>query len=144
MLLPLCSADQANISDEEMESLPEVCQYLPPEHQQEKDTKVVGLLVEVLYLLAARGGGQGRKVMRERGVYVVVREVHLVYAEREGGGAEGVRGWCEKGVDLLMGEEGEGKGAGQGGKIEGGVDGGKVIGEVEGEIDEDDEVVPIF
>ncbi|MDI1486142.1 MAG: Protein hgh1 [Ramalina farinacea] len=144
VLLPLCSADQANISEEEMEQLPEECQYLPPEHKQEQDVKVVGLLVEVLYLLAARGGGQGRKAMRESGVYVAVREVHLEYAEREGEGAEGVRGWCEKVVDLLMGEEGGGKGVGQGGKGEGDVDGGKVIGELEEENDEDDEIVPIF
>lgn len=143
VLLPLCSADQANISEEEMEQLPEECQYLPPEHQQEQDVKVVRLLVEVMYLLGARGGGQGRKVMRDGGVYVVVREVHLEYAEREGEGAEGVRGWCEKLVDLLMGEDGEGKGVDQGGKREGDMDGGKVIGEVE-ENDEDDEIVPIF
>lgn len=127
-----------------MDQLPEECQYLPPEHRQEQDVKVVRLLVEVLYLLAARGGGQGRKAMRDGGVYVVVRESHLEYAEREGEEAEGVRGWCEKVVDLLMGEEGDGKGVSHGAKAAGDVDGGKVIGEIEEENDADDEIVPIF
>ncbi|KAL9098442.1 MAG: hypothetical protein Q9163_005894, partial [Psora crenata] len=134
LLLPLCSGNQEAITEEEMELLPEECQLLPPSHRQEQDTEVLKLELETLYLLAARGGREGRKVMRDNGTYVVIRELHLQLEH------EAIRGWCEKIVDLLLGEEIKGHGeieVGHSRDREGRVT------ELADE-DDDNEVVPIF
>ena len=116
-----------------MEMLPEECQLLPPDHEQERDGETLRLEVETLYLLAAKSGRKGRTVMREGGVYVVVRELHLKAQDGK------VREWCERIVDLLMGEEGEAT------KDEGEQEGAKVAEVTDrGEEDEEDEIVPIF
>jgi hypothetical protein len=87
--------------------------------------------------------------MREGGVYIVVRELHLGWED------EGVRGACERLVEVLMGDE-EGERVGGGNEIKnkegrdaGGVgEGGKMVTQadvvVEEDEDEDDEIVPIF
>ena len=128
-----------------METLPEECQYLAASHVEEQDGSPREALVETLWLLAARGGREARKVMREKGTYIVVRELHLRMHEGdkvvEGVGAEKVVSLCERIVDLLMGDEsGETKeNGGEGGK-------GGGTGKVE-ELDEEEEdnaIVPIF
>lgn len=107
-----------------MDLLPEECQYLPPTHMAETDESVIGALVETLYLLAARGGVEAREVMKEKGVYIVVRELHLRLASPENkplqkNGEDSshervgqddnvgsmVPTWCERIVDLLMGDD---------------------------------------
>ncbi|KAL9639062.1 MAG: hypothetical protein Q9164_001159 [Protoblastenia rupestris] len=134
LLLPLCSSNQDGITEEEMELLPEECQLLPPEHQQERNAQVLGLEVETLYLLAARGGREERRVMREQGVYIVVRQVHLEIEDKA------IRRWCEKIVDLLLGDGGKGQ---NGGGNKGMNEIGKVA-EVTEDEDEEDRIVPIF
>ena len=126
-----------------MELLPEECQYLPPTHEEERDGKVLEALVETIWLLAARGGEPARKVMKESGVYAVIREGHLRWSGHgDGNGKRKVVEWCEKIVDLLMGEEKDsGKKAGNDKS-----DDAKVteIADDEDDEDEDNAIVPIF
>lgn len=107
-----------------MDSLPEVCQYLCDEHVRETDTDVLKIHLETLFLLSTRGGGEGKRLVREGGTYAVVREVHLEVED------EGVRRGCERLVDVLMGDEGVG-GSREGGNGEGKV-GGVVVGDTGG------------
>ena len=133
-----------------MEALPEECQFLTPEHQQEKDVQILKIHLETLFLLATRGGVEGRRLVREGGTYPVVRELHLDIEDEE------VRRGCERLVDVIMGDEAVG---GSHEKIwAGGVEradkqedepsggGGRMItqAEVDEDDDDDDEVVPIF
>ncbi|KAK0508654.1 hypothetical protein JMJ35_008930 [Cladonia borealis] len=149
LILPLCSPNQENISEEEMEALPEECQYLTPEHQQEKDMEILKIHLETLFLLATRGGVEGRRLVREGGTYPVVRELHLDVEE------EGVRRGCERLVDVIMGDEAVGgshekSGAGAVERAEKQKDGpsqdvGRMVTQADvEEDDEDDEIVPIF
>ena len=127
-----------------MDALPEECQYLTANHIQEKDLDILTTHLETLYLLANRGGGEARRVMRESGTYPVVRELHLQMED------EAVRRGCERIVDLLLMDEvpknGEGKVNVQGSKAgqdESAADGRKVT-EAEGDEDEDNAIVPMF
>ncbi|KAL2038776.1 hypothetical protein N7G274_008534 [Stereocaulon virgatum] len=150
LLLPLCSPTQISITEEEMELLPSECQYLTPDHIQEPDVEIVKIHLETLLLLASRGGGEERRVMRGAGVYVVVRELHLGWED------EGVRRGWERLVEVLMGEEEGGVGVrdknggiGDMASGDGGASGetGRMIMQqdvVEEDKDEDDEIVPIF
>lgn len=99
LLLPLCSSNQESISEEEMESLPEECQFLGEEHRQEREKEIIKTHLETLWLLATRGGVEGRRIVKDRGTYPVIRELHLQLED------EGVRRECEKIVDVLMGDE---------------------------------------
>ena len=149
LLLPLCSPNQENISEEEMEALPEECQFLTPEHRQEKDVEILKIHLETLFLLATRGGVEGRRLVREGGTYPVVRELHLDVEE------VGVRRGCERLVDVIMGDEAVGgshekigaRAVERAEKQEDGPtdSGGRMVTQAEvEEEDDDDEIVPIF
>ena len=99
ILLPLCSSNQKALSEEEMECLPEVCQYLGKEHVQEKDVQILKTHLETLFLLSTRGGVNGTRLVKESGTYPLIRELHLDVED------EGVRRGCEKLVDVLMGDD---------------------------------------
>lgn len=81
--------------------LPEL-QYLGPEQQRESDPRVLAGILEVLYLLVAKGDREAKETIRAGGTYYVVRELHLSVED------EGVREGCERLVQILMQEEGEG------------------------------------
>jgi hypothetical protein len=136
-----------------MEALPEECQYLAPEHRQEKDQEILKIHLETLLLLSTRGGAEGRRLVQQRGTYPIIRELHL-----QADDSEAVRRGCERLVDVIMSDEddhGRGSGAGNAARPSLGVghmgqDGGGVGRmvtqadvEEQGE-DEDDEIVPIF
>lgn len=127
-----------------MDLLPPECQYLGSEHVQESDVGIIGLHLETLYLLATRGGVEGRRGVRSGGTYAVVRELHLGVED------EAVRRGCERLVDVLMGEELEGDigDGGKGGRVGGdeGKGGGRMVtqADVGEEDEEEDEIVPIF
>lgn len=72
ILLPLAAADP--LTDEEMEKLPLDLQYLPSEHMREVDPDLRRLLIEALALLSA--SSKGRELMRDNGVYYILRELH--------------------------------------------------------------------
>ncbi|CAD6565203.1 MAG: hypothetical protein ASARMPRED_006509 [Alectoria sarmentosa] len=119
ILLPLCSPNQEALSEEEMDGLPEVCQYLGEEqHAQEKDVRILKIHLETLFLLSTRGGVAGARLVMESGTYPVIRELHLEVED------EGVRRGCERLVDVLMGDE--------------------AVTDGEDEDEDDDEIVPIF
>jgi len=99
ILLPVCSSNQDGLSEEEMDALPEECQYLTTEHVQEKDLEIMKTHLETLWLLTTRGGEDGRRLVKEKGTYPVIRELHLQTED------EGVRGACERIVDVIMGDE---------------------------------------
>ena len=99
IILPLCSSNQEALSEEEMDSLPEVCQYLGNEHVQEKDVQILKIQLETLFLLSTRGGVDGTRLVKESGTYPVIRELHLDVED------EGVRRACERLVDVLMGDD---------------------------------------
>lgn len=72
ILLPLAAADP--LTDEEMDKLPLDLQYLPTEHTREVDPDLRRLLIEALSLLSA--SSRGRDIMRDNGVYYILRELH--------------------------------------------------------------------
>lgn len=75
LLLPLCTGRLfQGLDDEEQDSLPEELQLLEEDKKLEKDPALRSMLVESLLLLGTTL--YGRRCMRERGVYVVVRELH--------------------------------------------------------------------
>ena len=99
ILLPLCGPEEFDI--EEQEKMPEEIQLLPPDKQREADSGIRLMLVEALVLLSATQAG--RDVLRDRGVYEVVKVLHRV--ERD----ENVRIAVERLVNLLMREESQEK-----------------------------------
>lgn len=112
LLLPLIGPDPP-FTEAETELLPPECQYLGPEQVREGNTNVLHGVVEVIFLLAVRGGREVVEGMKGRGVYPVLREAHLGVED------EGVREVVERCVQALMGEEGdEGKGRQEGGRVE--------------------------
>jgi predicted nucleic acid-binding Zn ribbon protein len=87
LLLPLCDGQELSKLDmEDQEMLPEECQLLDEGKRREKDSVLRLMLVESLLLLCT--GLYGRQCLRERGVYIVVREAHL--QEKDEKIAEGV------------------------------------------------------
>lgn len=114
-------------------------QYLGPEQVREEDKTVIGGILDVLYLLAVKGGKEGRRIIRAAGGYFVVRELHVAVED------EGVREGCERLVQVLMQEDEEGEGMQE---VEEGIgDGGRMMTErskEEDESDDDDRVVEIF
>lgn len=150
LLLPLCSSNQENLSEEEMDCLPEECQYLTEEHQQERDLRILKTHLETLWLLATRGGVEGRRLVKDGGTYPVIRELHLQIDD------EGVRRGCERIVDVIMGDEVPGgshekvDGRAQQGAIENldAQEAGKMVTQADvaedEDEDEDEAIVPIF
>ena len=99
VLLPLASGKD-NYSDSESESLPEELQLLDPSVEREKDTAILKVLLETLLLWTTER--EGREELRQKGVYFVVRELHLGVED------EDVREGAERLVNVLMrDEEGE-------------------------------------
>lgn len=76
LLLPLCNGQELSKLDmEDQEMLPEECQLLDEGKRRESDPALRLMLVESLLLLCT--GLYGRQCLRERGVYIVIREAHL-------------------------------------------------------------------
>ena len=111
--------------------------------------EILKIHLETLFLLATRGGVEGRRLVREGGTYPVVRELHLDVEE------EGVRRGCERLVDVIMGDEAIGgsheksgaRGVDRAEKREDEHIGGAGLMVTQGDLevdDEDDEIVPIF
>lgn len=91
----------ANISEEEMDLLLPELQLLGDDHPWEKSTGILTELLDVLYFIVVKGGEEGKKAVKEAGGYLVIRELHLTVEE------EGVRGACERVVDVLLAGEAE-------------------------------------
>nr|XP_056710565.1 protein HGH1 homolog [Euleptes europaea] len=97
LLLPLAGPEE--FPEDEMERLPVDLQYLPPEKQREPDPDIRKMLLEAILLLTATK--PGRQVVRQRGTYFILRELHKWEVD------PGVRTACEKLIQVLIGDEPE-------------------------------------
>ncbi|XP_051687160.1 protein HGH1 homolog isoform X1 [Oryctolagus cuniculus] len=124
LLLPLAGPE--DFSEEEMDRLPVDLQYLPPDKQREPDADIRKMLVEAIMLV--RGGpavavpprhtstvtsghplpspqltatAPGRKLVRDQGAYLILRELHSWEPE------PAVQAACEKLIQVLIGDEPE-------------------------------------
>ncbi|XP_038616583.1 protein HGH1 homolog [Tachyglossus aculeatus] len=95
LLLPLAGPEE--FSEEETERLPMDLQYLPPEKQREPDPDIRKMLIEAIMLLTATKAG--RKLVRDQGAYLVLRELHSWEPDPS------VRSACEKLIQVLIGDE---------------------------------------
>lgn len=97
LLLPLAGPEE--LSEEEMEGLPEDLQYLPEDKQREQDPDIRRMLLEAINLLVATKNG--REVVREKNAYVILRELHRWEEEPQVGAT------CLKLIELLISDEPE-------------------------------------
>ncbi|KAM9235753.1 protein HGH1 homolog [Leptosomus discolor] len=95
LLLPLAGPEE--FPEDEMERLPLDLQYLPQDKQREEEPDIRKMLLEAILLLTATPGG--RRAVREKGTYLVLRELHRW--ERE----PAVLAACERLVQVLIGDE---------------------------------------
>eukprot|EP00123_Amoebidium_parasiticum_P006429 comp17381_c0_seq1/m.16693 comp17381_c0_seq1/g.16693 ORF comp17381_c0_seq1/g.16693 comp17381_c0_seq1/m.16693 type:complete len:393 (-) comp17381_c0_seq1:402-1580(-) len=72
LLLPLAGGEE--LSDEDMEGMPDELQYLPADKEREADPAVRKMLLEALIQLAARRAG--RETLRAKKVYPIIRDLH--------------------------------------------------------------------
>ncbi|XP_021198946.3 protein HGH1 homolog [Helicoverpa armigera] len=85
--------------DEEMDVLPISLQYLPKEKQRDADIDIRKMILETLNKLCMRR--KGREILRDNGVYYVLREYHKWEKDPK------VRLACENVVDILIQKEDE-------------------------------------
>ncbi|XP_067855608.1 LOW QUALITY PROTEIN: protein HGH1 homolog [Heptranchias perlo] len=97
LLLPLAGPEE--LSEGEMEGLPIDLQYLPEDKQREEDPDIRKMLLEAINLLTATKNG--RKMVKEKNAYVILRELHRWEKEPDVGAA------CEKLIELLISDEPE-------------------------------------
>nr|XP_005291200.2 protein HGH1 homolog isoform X1 [Chrysemys picta bellii] len=97
LLLPLAGPEE--FPEAEMERLPVDLQYLPQDKQREKDPDIRKMLLEAVMLLTATKAG--RQLVKEKGTYLVVRELHQWETEPD------VQAACEKLIQVLIGDEPE-------------------------------------
>jgi hypothetical protein len=98
LLLPLMGSEEYD--DEDTDALPEACQLLDPDKEREPQNDIIVIHLETLLLLTTTK--EGRKELRGKGVYAVVRELHAKMED------EDVREGCDRLVQVLMrGEEGD-------------------------------------
>jgi hypothetical protein len=125
ILLPLAGNEE--LSDEDMAKMLPDLQLLPPDKERESDNEIIITHLETLLLLTSTR--DGREVMRNSGVYPIVRECHLHVED------ENVREAAERVAQVLLRDEEE-----LGGFVQSSDD-------REGpkeEEDEDDKIVEIF
>ncbi|GCC18572.1 hypothetical protein chiPu_0017982 [Chiloscyllium punctatum] len=97
LLLPLAGPEE--LSEDEMEGLPVDLQYLPEDKRREKDPDIRKMLLEAINLLMATRSG--RKVVREKKTYIILREYHKWETEPD------VAAACEKLIEVLISDEPE-------------------------------------
>ncbi len=123
-------------------------QFLGPEQKRESDLNIIRNHLETLFLLGTKGGEKGNDMVKEAGAYVIIRELHLEVED------ESVREVCERVVQVLMGDEGEGLPAASEATTAGGSSkravgiaasaGKMVMQREEQDDDDDDKIVEIF
>lgn len=72
VLLPLAGPEE--LSDEDMEGMPDELQFLPEDKEREPDAKLRLMLLEILLQLCTTK--HGREVCRDKKVYPIIRELH--------------------------------------------------------------------
>ena len=94
--------------------------------------------LETLFLLVTKGGEAGKKIVKEAGTYVIIRELHLEVED------EAVREVCDRVVQVLMGDEVDGVAISEGQGKFAAASAGKMVTQKEEEENEDDKIVEIF
>ncbi|XP_057701515.1 protein HGH1 homolog [Corythoichthys intestinalis] len=97
LLLPLAGPEE--LSEEDNEALPVDLQYLPEDKKREEDPDIRKMLLETLMLLTATK--DGRRTLKDKNVYVIMREFHRWEKEPK------VSSACEKLIQVLIGDEPE-------------------------------------
>ncbi|GES92768.1 eukaryotic protein [Rhizophagus clarus] len=92
ILLPLCGPEEFDTDD--MEGMPDDIQLLPLDKKRESDSNLRKTLLESLVLLTTTK--QGRDILRQKKVYPVIRQMHLVVKD------ENIEEIIEKLVNMLM------------------------------------------
>ncbi|XP_054674468.1 protein HGH1 homolog [Grus americana] len=95
LLLPLAGPEE--FPEDEMERLPADLQYLPQDKRREEEPDIRKMLLEAIMLLTATKAG--RHVVREKGTYLILRELHRWEREPD------VLAACEKLIQVLIGDE---------------------------------------
>ena len=95
LLLPIIGNEEYP-EDEMLDMHPDL-QLLPPDKQREPDNNILQTHIETLVLLTSTR--PGRELMRQHGVYPIIRETHLRVED------DGVREACERLVQMLKGDE---------------------------------------
>ncbi|KAL5477998.1 hypothetical protein EMCRGX_G024871 [Ephydatia muelleri] len=95
LLLPLAGPEQ--FDEEDVQKLPEDLQYLPDDKKREEDPDIRKILLEALMKLCCTKGG--RSYLKEKQVYLIVRELHTQEKDEE------VDDTCEKLVHMLISDE---------------------------------------
>ncbi|XP_075562246.1 protein HGH1 homolog [Pelecanus crispus] len=95
LLLPLAGPEE--FPEDEMERLPADLQYLPQDKQREEEPDIRKMLLEAIMLLTATKAG--RRIVKEKGTYLILRELHRWEREPE------VLAACEKLIQVLIGDE---------------------------------------
>nr|XP_026483073.1 protein HGH1 homolog [Vanessa tameamea] len=85
--------------DDEMDKLPIALQYLPKEKQRDADVDIRKMIIETLNQLCAQR--KGREILRDNGVYYVLRENHKWEKDPN------ILLACENVVDILIQKEDE-------------------------------------
>ncbi|CAG8494321.1 1220_t:CDS:10 [Dentiscutata erythropus] len=95
ILLPLCGPEEFDLDD--MEGMPEDIQFLPSDKKREPDAHLRQTLLETIVLLTTTR--QGRMILRQKKVYPVIRQMHLVESD------EKVSTVVDQIVNMLMRDE---------------------------------------
>jgi len=99
LVLPLAGPTPDDLTEEEIEALPLDLQYLDDDKKIEEDLDIRTMLLESLTQLCATR--QGRELMREKNIYVILRQFHKQEED------EAVRLAAENLVDILIKREDE-------------------------------------
>eukprot|EP00039_Didymoeca_costata_P007176 m.97062 g.97062 ORF g.97062 m.97062 type:complete len:377 (-) comp13575_c0_seq5:40-1170(-) len=99
ILLPLIGPEE--LDEDDMDGMPDELQYQPEDKEREADADLRKLLIECLFQLCSTK--EARKIMRDKKVYPVLRELHKWEPE------EDVQNRCEEVVQLLITPEEEDK-----------------------------------
>nr|XP_054749062.1 protein HGH1 homolog [Lytechinus pictus] len=95
LLLPLAGPEE--LSEEDMEGLPDDLQYLEETKKREDDPDIRGMLLEAIYQLCA--SKEGRRIVKEKRTYVILREYHQWEKD------EKVESLCHQVIDVLIMDE---------------------------------------
>ncbi|XP_065686263.1 protein HGH1 homolog [Patagioenas fasciata] len=95
LLLPLAGPEE--LPEDEMERLPPELQYLPQDKRREEEPDIRKMLLESIMLLTATKAG--RRTVRDRGTYLVLRELHRWEQDPR------VLAACERLIQVLIGDE---------------------------------------
>uniref|UniRef100_A0A336LMG7 Protein HGH1 homolog n=1 Tax=Culicoides sonorensis TaxID=179676 RepID=A0A336LMG7_CULSO len=101
LLLPLAGPEE--FDDEDNDKLPVECQYLGADKKREDDPDIRKMLLESLAQLCATR--KGREILRDRGTYLILRELHKFECTDQGDPQSLLA--CENVVDILIRTEDE-------------------------------------